>query len=105
MDSDYKNYDISNIAGHKKQLEFLKGLFFSGRMPSGLLFYGQKNIGKRFTAAAFAASVLCGDYRAFAGEGGGPPPSEFLREMPFLPKFFKRFKPQSFDYRAFGKRR
>ncbi len=70
MDSDYKNYDISNIAGHKKQLEFLNGLFAGGRMPSGLLFYGQKNIGKKFTATAFAVSVLCGDYRAFSGEGG-----------------------------------
>ncbi len=62
MDSDYKNYNLSSIAGHKKQLEFLRGLLTSGRMPSALLFYGQKNIGKKFTAAAFAASVLCGDY-------------------------------------------
>ena len=71
MDSDYKNYDISSIVGHKKQLEFLKGLFAGGRMPSGLLFYGQKNIGKKFAATAFAASVLCGDYKAFSGESGG----------------------------------
>ncbi len=87
MDSDYKNYDISNIAGHKKQIEFLKGLFFSGRMPSGLLFYGQKNIGKRFTAAAFAASVLCGDYRTFAGEGGGSPSLNFCGKCPSCQSF------------------
>jgi hypothetical protein len=71
MDLDYKNYDISSIVGHKKQLEFLKGLFAGGRMPSGLLFYGQKNIGKKFAATAFAVSVLCGDYKAFSGESGG----------------------------------
>jgi DNA polymerase III gamma/tau subunit len=42
-------------------------------MPSGLLFYGQKNIGKKFTAEAFAASVLCGDYAAgFLSENSRP---------------------------------
>ncbi len=67
-DSDYKNYDISSIVGHKKQLEFLNAIFAGNRMPSGLLFFGQKNIGKKFTAVVFAASVLCSDYKAFSGK-------------------------------------
>ena len=56
------NYNLSEIIGHKKQIDFLNGLYISQRMPSGLLFYGQKNIGKNITALSFAASVLCGDY-------------------------------------------
>ncbi len=56
------NYNLSEIIGHKKQIDFLRGLYTSQRMPSGLLFYGQKNIGKNITALSFAASVLCGDY-------------------------------------------
>ncbi len=59
MDS---NYNLSEIIGHKKQIDFLSGLYSSQRMPSGLLFYGQKNIGKNITALSFAASVLCCDY-------------------------------------------
>jgi len=68
---DNKNYSLSSIAGHKKQLEFLAGLLDSGRMPSGLLFYGRKNIGKKFTAEVFAASVLCGDYASHFAAGAG----------------------------------
>ncbi len=56
------NYNLSEIIGHKKQTDFLSVLYGSQRMPSGLLFYGQKNIGKNITALSFAASVLCGDY-------------------------------------------
>ncbi len=56
------NYNLSKIIGHKKQIDFLSGLYGSQRMPSGLLFYGQKNIGKNITAKSFAASVLCVDY-------------------------------------------
>ena len=58
----YIDYRISNIIGHKKPIQFLNGLFVRGRIPSGLIFYGQKNIGKRFTAVSFAASILCKDY-------------------------------------------
>ena len=61
---------MNNIIGHEKEKEFLAGLFASGRMPSGLLFYGQKNIGKKFTAATFAASVLCREYMQAVGNGG-----------------------------------
>ncbi|MHB1661621.1 MAG: DNA polymerase III subunit [bacterium] len=67
MDSDNKNYNLSGIAGHEKQLEFLSGLIAGRRMPSGLLFYGQKNIGKRLVATAFAASVICADYKSYSG--------------------------------------
>ncbi len=56
------NYDCSTVIGHEKQLNFLKSLYVSGRIPPGLLFHGQKNIGKKFAAIAFAASVLCEDY-------------------------------------------
>ncbi|MGC8554954.1 MAG: hypothetical protein ACP5NA_05665 [Candidatus Acidulodesulfobacterium sp.] len=56
------NYNLSEIIGHKKQIDFLSGLYSSQRMPSGLLFYGQKKIGKYITALSFAASVLCCDY-------------------------------------------
>ncbi|MHB8231871.1 MAG: DNA polymerase III subunit [bacterium] len=69
MDLDNKNYNLSGIAGHEKQLVFLSGLIAGDRMPSGLLFYGQKNIGKRLAATAFAASVICGDYKSYSGLG------------------------------------
>jgi hypothetical protein len=56
------------LFGHKKQMEFLRGLLSEGRMPSGLLFHGQKNIGKKFAATVFAASVLCRDYSLYAAD-------------------------------------
>ncbi len=59
---DYTHYHISNIIGHKKPIQFLNGLFVNDRIPSGLIFYGQKNIGKLFVALSFVASVLCKDY-------------------------------------------
>jgi len=93
MDADNKNYNFSGIAGHKKQIEFLKSLFFSGRMPSGLLFYGQKNIGKKFTASAFAASVLCSDYRSFSGEGGGRSSLNFCGKCPSCLSFLNGSSP------------
>lgn len=54
---------MNRIIGHETEKELLAGLFRSGRLPSGLLFYGRKNIGKRLTAVTFASSVLCGEYR------------------------------------------
>lgn len=63
------------MIGHEKQLEFLRGLIDGRRMPSGLLFYGQKNIGKRLTANAFAASVICTDYKSHSGSGSGIMPA------------------------------
>lgn len=61
------DYGISNIIGHEKPIQFLNGLFVNDRIPSGLIFYGQKNIGKRFVAVSFAASVLCRDYSYYTG--------------------------------------
>ncbi|MCL4321935.1 MAG: hypothetical protein M0016_06560 [Deltaproteobacteria bacterium] len=65
------DYGISNIIGHEKPIRFLNELFVNDRIPSGLLFYGQKNIGKRFVAISFAASVLCRDYSYFTGGRAG----------------------------------
>ncbi len=59
------DYNILNVTGHEKPVEFLKNSFHRGRMPSGLLFHGRHNIGKRFVATAFAASVLCEDYALY----------------------------------------
>jgi hypothetical protein len=81
MDSDNKNYNLSGIAGHEKQLEFLRGLIAGRRMPPGLLFYGQKNIGKRLAATAFAASVICADYKSYSGSGM-PGPLNFCGKCP-----------------------
>ncbi|MCL4542475.1 MAG: hypothetical protein M1458_01850 [Deltaproteobacteria bacterium] len=64
---DYTDYRISNIIGHEKPIQFLNNLFARGGMPPGLIFYGQRNIGKRFVAASFAASVLCEDYSYYNG--------------------------------------
>jgi len=77
MNNEHKIYDynILNITGHEKPVEFLKNLFHGGRMPSGLLFHGRQNIGKRFVAAAFAASVLCGDYALYERRRGEAFPS------------------------------
>lgn len=58
-------FKISNVIGHDRELRFLEGMFNTGRIPSGMIFHGQKNIGKRFAATSFAASVLCRDYSLF----------------------------------------
>lgn len=68
MDRTY--YRISNIIGHERSVQFLNGLFVNDRIPSGLIFYGQKNIGKLFTALSFAASVLCKDYSLYNRDAG-----------------------------------
>lgn len=47
------------IIGHRKNIEHLKHLAETGRMPHALLFYGTDGIGKRQIAEVFAAAVLC----------------------------------------------
>lgn len=63
------NYRISEVVGHEKEINFLNGIFRNNRIPHGIIFYGQQNIGKRFTATAFAASVLCKDYKRYQNSG------------------------------------
>jgi DNA polymerase III delta prime subunit len=52
-------YGFSKVLGHESELAFLKNLILKDRIPSGLIFYGQESIGKKFTAFSFASSVLC----------------------------------------------
>jgi DNA polymerase III delta prime subunit len=54
-------YGFSKVLGHKSELAFLNSLILQDRIPSGLIFYGQESIGKKFTAFSFASSVLCLD--------------------------------------------
>lgn len=47
------------IAGHEAQLRRLTRLLAEGRTPHALLFFGPEGVGKRRTASAAAASLLC----------------------------------------------
>ncbi|RZD16747.1 MAG: hypothetical protein EVJ46_00455 [Candidatus Acididesulfobacter guangdongensis] len=55
-------YGFSKVLGHESELVFLNSLILQDRIPSGLIFYGQESIGKKFTAFSFASSVLCSDF-------------------------------------------
>ncbi|MHB1646176.1 MAG: DNA polymerase III subunit [Candidatus Acididesulfobacter diazotrophicus] len=57
-------YGFSKVSGHKSELTFLNNLILKDRIPSGLIFYGQESIGKKFTAFSFASSVLCLDFNS-----------------------------------------
>ncbi|MHB1692729.1 MAG: DNA polymerase III subunit [bacterium] len=57
-------YGFSKISGHKSELTFLNNLILKDRIPSGLIFYGQESIGKKFTAFSFLSSVLCLDFNS-----------------------------------------
>lgn len=46
------------ILGHKKQIQFLKNIFNSGRMPHALLFTGPEKIGKKKVAFELASWIL-----------------------------------------------
>lgn len=55
-------YGFSKVLGHKSELAFLNNLILQDRIPSGLIFYGQESIGKKFAAFSFASSALCLDF-------------------------------------------
>ncbi|MHB8291330.1 MAG: DNA polymerase III subunit [bacterium] len=57
-------YGFSKVLGHKSELTFLNNLILKDRIPSGLIFYGQESIGKKFTAFSFVSSVLCLDFNS-----------------------------------------
>ena len=57
-------YGFSKVLGHKSELAFLNNLILKDRIPSGLIFYGQESIGKKFTAFSFASSSLCLDFNS-----------------------------------------
>lgn len=46
------------ILGHKKQIQFLKNIFNSGRLPHALLFTGPEKIGKKKIAFEVASWIL-----------------------------------------------
>jgi DNA polymerase III subunit delta' len=48
-----------NIAGHKKQLEFLSNSIKTGKLAHAYLFAGPSHIGKRAVAENFAKILLC----------------------------------------------
>lgn len=47
------------IIGHKDNIDLLKGMLSSFRIPHALLFTGPKGIGKMLSAQIFAAGILC----------------------------------------------
>lgn len=80
-----------NIIGHKENIERLRRLAVSGRIPHALLFCGREGTGKRLVAQAFAAALLCpsGENGAACGrcascrallDGQGGHPDFFLLE-------------------------
>jgi len=50
---------LDGLVGQGRALFLLRGYLASGRVPTGLLFFGEEGIGKETAAAAFAAALLC----------------------------------------------
>jgi DNA polymerase-3 subunit delta' len=50
---------LSEIIGHKRQIESLMRAIQSGELPHALLFTGQPGLGKRTVAEAFASGLVC----------------------------------------------
>ncbi len=51
--------DFKTIIGHSKQLNYLKKLALSGKIPQAMLFCGNHGIGKKLIAHWFFNSLLC----------------------------------------------
>lgn len=58
-----------NIAGHKKQIEFLSNSIKTGKLAHAYLFAGPDHIGKRTLAERFVQMLLC-DSNSACGECG-----------------------------------
>jgi len=56
---------LSELLGQKRASGLLRRYLETGRVPPGLLFFGEEGIGKETAARAFAAALLC---RAPSGE-------------------------------------
>ncbi len=50
---------FQDIYGHEKQIALLKSSITGGRLAHAYLFHGREGIGKKATAMAFAAAILC----------------------------------------------
>jgi DNA polymerase III subunit delta' len=50
---------FKDIHGQPRALRRLQGLLKTGRVPSGLLFYGPEGVGKKKTALEFAKALAC----------------------------------------------
>ena len=50
---------LADIRGQDRAVALLRRYLDSGRIPPGLLFFGEEGIGKEKTAEAFAAALLC----------------------------------------------
>jgi DNA polymerase III subunit delta' len=61
----------TSIIGHDRQIENLKRALAAGHLPNAYLFCGPHGIGKRRTADAFAAALLCPAAAANAQEPCG----------------------------------
>ena len=48
-----------NILGHDRNIQVLNSLIKKNKIPSTLLFYGSKGVGKNLIAKKFAKSILC----------------------------------------------
>ncbi len=61
--------NFSLIAGHRHNIERLKKMLKTGRIPHGILFTGPEGIGKRLAAVSLAAALNCGDKKEDGGCG------------------------------------
>ena len=50
---------FSGIVGHERTIDLLKGAIAGGRVAHAYIFVGPEGVGKRRTAHAFAAALLC----------------------------------------------
>jgi len=60
------------IFGHQSQRESLKRLFFSGHLPSSMIFSGVAGIGKLLVARELSRSLFCEKLSGAAGAADGP---------------------------------
>ncbi|MDR7857612.1 DNA polymerase III subunit delta' C-terminal domain-containing protein [Tissierella sp.] len=56
--------DFSQILGHEKQIESLKGAIKNGTINHCYLFEGEKGLGKKNLALAFSKAILCKDNKS-----------------------------------------
>ena len=59
---------LSDITGHEKPLDILKGCIRKGRLPHAFLFAGEEGVGKKLTAVNFAKTLNCQKNRELSSD-------------------------------------
>jgi DNA polymerase III subunit delta' len=73
-------WKLSDIVGQDGAVERLRAALDGSRRPHALLFAGPRGVGRRTTALAYAAALLCGREQGPALPGLDPPPREACGE-------------------------